>query len=231
LQVDQKRDLTPVTDADRGAEEILRQRIHEAYPADGIFGEEFGEEPGRSGCRWIIDPIDGTKAFVRGVPLFGTLVALECQREPVMGVCHFPALGEVIYAARGAGAWWRLPSGETREARVSAVDKLARATVCYTEIAGWQATRRTKKLLRLCDICELARGWGDCYGHMMVATGRADIMVDPLLNPWDAAALIPIVREAGGHFLDWHGRLTDGAGNGISVNAALKDDLIALLNG
>ncbi len=229
LRVWDKTDQTPVTDADRGAEELLRQAIERRFPDDGVFGEEFGQKEGRSRARWILDPIDGTKAFVHGVPLFGTLVGLQWDGEPVLGVCRFPALDEVVFAARGQGAWWQRRDDPPRRITVSTVRDLANATVCYTELQGWQRTDRTPMLLRLCQEARLVRGWGDCYGHMLVATGRAELMLDPLLNEWDAAALIPIVREAGGHFLDWNGRPTNGAGNGISVNEALKETLVRLL--
>jgi len=231
LQVEQKRDLTPVTDADRTAEQLLRDEIGRNYPGDGVWGEEFGETTGQNPIRWILDPIDGTKAFIHGVPLFGTLIGLEVEGRLILGVCRFPALNEVVYGAQGQGAWWQPADGQPREAHVSHAAKLADATVCYTDVCCWQETGRVKKLLRLDDTAELTRGWGDCYGHMLVATGRADIMLDPLLNEWDAAAIVPIIHEAGGHFIDWKGQPGRGAGNGISVNAALKDDLVALLNG
>ena len=231
LVVERKRDLTPVTGADRSAEELLRQRISNEYPDDGILGEEFSEKAGRNDCRWFLDPIDGTKAFIHGVPLFGTLVGLECGEEMVLGVCRFPALNEVVYAARGQGAWWQIGDAQPSQAHVSEVSAIVDATVVYTEIEGWQETGRIRKLLSLAETAELTRGWGDCYGHMLVATGRADVMLDPILNDWDAAALVPIVEEAGGHFLDWHGHPSFRSGNGFSVNAALKTDVIALLNG
>ncbi len=230
VNVERKGDATPVTDADRKAEELLRKAIEKNFPDDGVFGEEFGEQEGQSGGRWVLDPIDGTKAFVTGVPLFGTLVGFQWQGEPVVGVCRFPALQEVVFAGKGYGTWW-IPQGKKpRRVWVSPVDRLEQATVCYTELSGWEQTRRTQQLLALCSKAELVRGWGDCFGHMLVATGRAEVMLDPLLNEWDAAALIPIIQEAGGHFLDWQGQPTNGNGCGISVSDKLKDQLFQVLN-
>jgi len=229
LKVEQKRDLSPVTDADRGAEQMLRERIADAFPRDGLLGEEFGTQDGDNGFRWILDPIDGTQAFIHGVPLFGTLIGLEQEERLVLGVCRFPALDEVLYAAVGQGAWWQIGQGPPRAAHVSRVADISKALVCYTEISGWQATGRIATMQRIAASAGLMRGWSDCYGHMLVATGRADVMLDPLLNEWDGAALVPIVEEAGGHFVGFDGNRSIRSGNGISVNAALKDDVIALL--
>ncbi len=229
LAVEVKRDSSPVTEADRGAEQLLRERIAKSFPADGILGEEFGEEPSANGFRWILDPVDGTKSFIHGVPLFGTLIGLEHEGRCVAGVCRFPALDEVVYAALGTGAWWRMGNAKPRPARISSVDKLADALFCITTIAGWERIGRKDAFDALCAKAKLTRGWGDCYGHVLVATGRADVMVDPLMNPWDAAALVPIMQEAGGHFVDWNGEVTIHTGNGVSVNAALKNAVLEIL--
>ena len=226
LAVDLKADQTPVTAADRAAEELLRNRIQETYPGDGVLGEEFGETESKNGYRWILDPIDGTKSFVHGVPLFGTLIGLEFQGEMVMGVCRFPALGEVVYASKGVGTWWQVGEEEPVQTRVTEVSELSKALFCFTEIEGWNEIGRFDVFARLSSEVRITRGWGDCYGHALVATGRAEFIVDPLMSPWDAAALIPILQEAGGHFLDWKGNPTIHGGNGLSVNAALKERVL-----
>lgn len=228
LTVDRKRDSSPVTIADRNAEEMLRAAIAREFPADGILGEEFGEQPGTSGYRWILDPLDGTKSFIHGVPLFGTLVGVEFEGKCVAGVCHLPVLGETAWGATGLGAWWQTAGGEPRPARVSNIADLSQALFCFTTVQGFFRIGRQDALDALVSAAGIARGWGDCYGHILVATGRAEVMVDPLMNVWDAAALIPIVEEAGGHFIDWNGVATANSGNGISVNAALYETVLKI---
>lgn len=229
LEVERKRDSSPVTAADKGAEQLLRAEIAREFPTDGVLGEEFGDSPGTSGFRWILDPIDGTKSFIHGVPLFGTLIGLEYENECVLGVCGFPALDEVVYGGTGLGAWWIRGNAEPRRAWVSQVKTLAESLFCCTSIQRWDSIGRRDAFDALVSKAQLARGWGDCYGHALVATGRADVMVDAGMNPWDAAALVPIIREAGGHFFDWKGELTIYGGNGVSVNAQLKDEILAIL--
>jgi histidinol-phosphatase len=228
LTVDRKRDSSPVTIADRKAEEFLRAGIAREFPKDSILGEEFGEQPGTSGFRWILDPLDGTKSFIHGVPLFGTLVGVEFNGVCVAGVCHFPALGETAWGAKGLGAWWQSGVGKPKPAMVSKVSQLSDSLFCFTTVQGFARIGRHDAFEKLVAAAGLARGWGDCYGHILVATGRAEVMVDPLMNVWDAAALIPIVEEAGGHFIDWNGVATANTGNGISVNAALRDDVLRI---
>ncbi len=229
LAVERKRDSSPVTAADRGAEELLRRLISIQYPDDGILGEEFDETPGTSGWRWILDPVDGTKSFIHGVPLFGTLIGLELGDEQVIGVCRLPALGEVVYGARGLGAFWQVGENAPRPSRVSDVSDLSDATFCTTTIQGWSRVGRQAAFERFCDAAQISRGWGDCYGHILVATGRADVMVDPLLNPWDCAPLVPIMQEAGGHFVDFAGEISIHSNNGLSVNAGLKNAALKML--
>jgi histidinol-phosphatase len=230
LVVEQKLDESPVTAADRGAEELIRARLAEAFPADGVLGEEFPETFGSSGYRWILDPVDGTKSFVHGVPLFGTLIGIEYERRCVVGVCRFPALNEVVYASVGQGTWWQIGDEPPRRAQVSQVTKLEDATFCQTNFLRWESVGRWEAMMTLLRSVGLARGWGDCFGHVLVATGRAEVMVDPSLNPWDAAALVPILEEAGGHFVDWSGQPTIYGGSGISVVPGLKDDVLKVLN-
>lgn len=231
LVVESKRDASPVTAADRGAEELIRARLAQAFPTDAILGEEFGEQPGTSGYRWILDPVDGTKSFIHGVPLFGTLIGIERGTECVAGVCHFPAMNETVWGGRGLGAWWRAGDGAVRPARVSAVDQLSNATVCFTTVQGYARVGRFDVFESLVARAHLLRGWGDCYGHMLVATGRADVMVDPLMNPWDAAALVPIITEAGGSFVDWMGQPSIWSGNGISINRGLATEILGITRG
>jgi histidinol-phosphatase len=228
LTVDRKRDTSPVTIADRSAEEFIRSEIRTAFPDDGILGEEFGETPGASGFRWVLDPLDGTKSFIHGVPLFGTMVGVEHNGRCVIGVVHFPALNETVWGAVGLGAWWQSPDGKQREARVSPVADMSQALFSFTTVQGFARIGRMDAFEKFIAAAGIARGWGDCYGHVLVATGRAEFMVDPLMNPWDIAALIPIVQEAGGHFVNWDGETSIHAGNGISVNAALRDDVLRI---
>jgi myo-inositol-1(or 4)-monophosphatase len=226
LNVERKGDTSPVTEADKRAELLIRDRLAGDFPDDAILGEEFPDKPGTTRFRWILDPIDGTKSFIHGVPLFGTLIGVEFENECVIGVVRFPALNEVVYAARGQGAWWRIGDAEPRHAKVSSISSLSEATFCTTNPARWQAIGKRDAYEGLVDCVQLARGWGDCYGHMLVATGRAELMVDPAMNAWDAAALLPIIEESGGCFIDWTGKATIYSGNGLSVVPGLKDEIL-----
>lgn len=227
VDVEFKADRSPVTIADRMAEELLREHLLGYYPADGFLGEESGETPGDSGFRWIVDPIDGTKSFIHGVPLFGTLVALEDPSgEAVLGAIYLPALEEWVAAASGEGCQWN-----GRPASVSGIDRLDEACACFTSLEGFLDTGRQGGFEALRRGVRVVRGWGDCYGHVLVATGRAEVMVDPILADWDAAALGPIVREAGGVFTDWGGTPTHCGKSGISTNGALHQSTLELLQG
>jgi histidinol-phosphatase len=228
VHVDRKRDSSPVTIADRTAEEAIRKLIGLAFPQDAILGEEFGETAGTSGFRWILDPLDGTKSFIHGTPLFGTLIGVEYNGRCEIGVCHFPVLHETVWAARGSGAWWKTGDKPAVRAQVSGVSNLSDALFSFTTVQGFGRIGRPDAFEALIAGCSLARGWGDCYGHALVATGRAEVMVDPLMNPWDIAALVPIVEEAGGHFMSWAGTSDIHAGNGISVNAALREEVLKI---
>ncbi|MEW4489120.1 histidinol-phosphatase [Thalassoglobus sp. JC818] len=231
LQVQLKGDSSPVTVADRGAEEFLRGKIAQEFPDDAILGEEFGEQPGTSGYRWILDPIDGTKSFIHGVPLFGMLIGLQYEETCVAGICRIPALKEVVYARRGGGAWWQRGDGSPVRAQVSSQDSMEKSLFLFTAVEGFQDIDRMDALEKFSTASALSRSWGDCYGHILVATGRADYMVDPLLAEWDAAALIPIVEEAGGVFMTWSGESTATGGNGISTTPALRDEILKICNG
>ncbi len=230
LLVESKSDESPVTVADRGAEQLMRQLLAESYPLDGVLGEEFDDVPAQNGFRWILDPIDGTKAFIHGVPLFGSLIGIEFDGQMVAGVCRFPALNEVVYAAQGTGCWWQIGDQPAKQTHVSKVTSIGAARMMFTEPTHWKATGRFETIVTLMDKVRIARGWGDCYGHAMVATGRAEIAVDPLMSPWDIAALIPILREAGGFCTDWKGNETITGGDGVSFVPAMKETVIGVLS-
>lgn len=228
FQVEIKHDNSPVTVADRQAEQHLRERISQLFPGDGILGEEFGERPGESGYRWILDPIDGTKSFIHGVPLYGTLIGVEHGPQSVAGVIHVPALGETVTAAAGQGAWFEKGTAPPRRTHVAQCQSLDAALFCTSDIEGFRKIGRWDAFERLQSASGLTRTWGDCYGYLLVATGRADVMVDPRMHPWDAAALLPILEEAGGGYTDWQGQPTIYGGNGVAANRTLIDAVLAI---
>lgn len=228
LKVERKADDSPVTVADRLAEEHLRGRIAAAFPGDALLGEEFPERPGTSGFRWILDPIDGTKSFIHGVPLYSTLVGVEHHGRPTIGVIHIPALDECVYAMVGHGAW-RVDKGRSPQpARVSTCDRLADGLLLTSELASFDEAGCREVFERLHATARLCRTWGDGYGYLMVATGRAEVMIDPILNVWDAAALLPVIQEAGGTYTDWQGNPSIRAGNGVATNGRLRDEILAV---
>lgn len=230
IEVETKADLSPVTAADRASERVMRERIGAAHPRDSILGEEFGLEEGTTGRTWILDPIDGTVGFARRVPVYGVLVGVEEEGEAVAGVAHFPALGETVFAGSGLGASWiRREGGGAREARVSDVSRLADCCFCFTSRNGFKKARIGTAFDRLCDATKLHRGWHDCYGHMLVATGRADLMIDVRMAVWDNAALKPIVEEAGGRFTTLSGESTIRGGSAVSSNGRVHEETLALL--
>jgi histidinol-phosphatase len=226
--VELKRDRSPVTIADREAEQHLRKRIAATFPADGILGEEFPEQPGESGYRWILDPIDGTKSFISGVPLYGALIGVELEGRSIVGVIHIPALGETVYASRGQGAWTVRGDRQPMPARVSRTPRLADCLFCTSEVKTFTRSARREAFDEFDAACRLARTWGDCYGYLLVATGRADVMVDPLMNVWDCAALQPILEEAGGTFTDWRGQPTIYGGEAIATNGLVLEEVLAI---
>lgn len=223
VAVELKADRSPVTLADRGAEQAIRQAIADRFPDHSVVGEEYGADDRSSSFRWVVDPIDGTKSFVRGVPLFGTLIGLEIDGRVEVGVCHLPALGETIAAATGLGCTWN-----GRTARVSDTRTLEEATVLFSDsrMLGERLGDRRQAFERATG---LLRTWGDCYGYCLVATGRADVMIDPAMNPWDCAALVPILREAGGRFTDWTGAERIDGGDAVGTNGGLHDAVLDLL--
>jgi histidinol phosphatase-like enzyme (inositol monophosphatase family) len=228
LAVETKRDGTPVTVADRAAEQLLRRRVDERFPDDAILGEEFGERPGSSGFSWIFDPIDGTKSFVSGVPLYGTMVAVLHQNQPVVGVINMPALGEMVFAARGMGCTLRRSGHTDTPARCSSIKDLSEATLVYTGIETFESVGRRAVLDRLVAACRLSRGWSDCYGCVLVATGRADVWIEPVVAVWDVAAAVPIIEEAGGVYTDLQGRRDWTSGTTLASAPGLHPAALAL---
>ena len=220
-----KDDGSYVTIADRQAEKYLRRQIAERFPNDAIVGEEEGESTGRSGRRWIVDPIDGTFAFVHGVPFYGVLIALEVGEEPVVGVVNIPALGELVSAAKGVGCFL---NGEP--AHVSETAELKDALLLSTDFSACARYGFGPAAERLQACAKTSRTWGDCYGYVLLATGRADVMLDPVMNLWDCAPLLPIMEEAGGTFTDWRGVRTISSGNSIATNGLLFDEVMSLID-
>lgn len=224
INVETKGDGSPVTIADREAERVAREWLSTRFPSDGLQGEEFGIERADAKRRWILDPIDGTKAFVRGVPLWGTLVAC-CEGDVVLaGAACFPAVNEIVAAARGEGCWWN-----GAQTRVSSVSRLTDATLLTTDDRFVERPHRGESWRALAAQSGVVRTWGDCYGYLLVATGRAEIMVDDIVNPWDAAALYPVITEAGGVFTSWSGNATAFGGDVIATNANLASATRAIL--
>lgn len=217
-----KADHTPVTIADRQSEERMRAMIAARFPDHGILGEEYGEINAGADYRWILDPIDGTKTFVQGVPLYGVLVGLEQAGEAIVGACYLPALDDMVAAASGEGC-----TLNGRRAQVSNVRSLEQAVLLASDAESFAALGRQQTFDDLRGRVKFTRTWGDCYGHMLVATGRAEIMLDPVLNVWDCAALLPILREAGGTFTDWNGVATIHGASGIATNGALFNEVMA----
>lgn len=221
LRVDTKADRTPVTDADRAAERLVREELGRLYPHDGIIGEEEATVRGRSGRRWVIDPIDGTYGFVHGVPLYSTLLALLDDHGPLLGVIHLPALGETVWAGRGLGCH----SGDGSPTTVSSLPNLSGAAVMTSGLGHWQAG----SLDRLHARGATVRTWGDGYGYALVATGRVEAMVDPEVSVWDLAPMPVIIAEAGGTFSTLEGSGDLWGGSGVASNGRLHAELLSVL--
>jgi len=221
-----KEDDSPVTAADRETEQLIRKHIRERYPEHGIIGEEYGRINEESEVQWVLDPIDGTKSFIHGVPLYTTLIGIMIKNEPVAGVIYAPALDELCAAGKGLGATYN-----GSPCRVSETKSPENATLLVTEIDRFRLCGMQNEFQELLSATKLHRTWGDAYGHMLVATGRADIMFDPLLNIWDAAALLPVIQEAGGIFADTAGNETIHTGNGFSTNKQLFPFVKNILDG
>jgi histidinol-phosphatase len=220
-----KADDTPVTVADREAERLIRARIGARYPKHAILGEEYGEEEGSDpDYRWIVDPIDGTKSFVRGVPLYGVLIGLQIEGVCEVGVAYFPAIDEMVCAATGEGSY-----RNGRRVKVSTTQSLAQGMACYTGAVSFEEHGRREAWLRVVSAAGESRGWSDSYGHALVATGRAELMLDPIMDPWDCGPFPPILREAGGYFGDWSGNETIYAHEAVSTTQALLPEVLRLI--
>jgi histidinol phosphatase-like enzyme (inositol monophosphatase family) len=214
VESERKADNTPVTIADQLAERRLRELILRYWPDHGIIGEEYGQSRSQSPYTWIIDPIDGTKSFIAGVPLYSNLLALTDGKRTLIGVANFPALDDMVYALRGAGCYWN-----GRRAQVSDVAKLSEATVLTSELSYFG--RRTAVWEKLIDESYVQRTWGDGYGYFLVATGRAEVMIDPAMHVWDTAPFQVILEEAGGTFTDWKGEPTIHNYESLATNGTL----------
>jgi histidinol-phosphatase len=226
FEVEHKADKSPVTIADKQAEELIRGMVAKAFPADGFLGEEFGDQPGSSGFRWVIDPIDGTKSFIRHVPLWATLIGLEYQGEQIGGVAHIPVFGMTYRARRGGGAYMN-----ERKIRVSSVAALADSLVCYSSINWFTKYGREKSFIELASRTQRQRGYGDFYGFVLVAEGAAELMVEHGVNPWDIAATKAIIEEAGGRFTDWDDNPTIHRPDALASNAKVHAEALAILRG
>ena len=222
--VERKADNSPVTIADREAEQKLRGLINQYWPDHGIIGEEFGRSTSDSRYTWVIDPIDGTHSFIRGVPFYSVLLALADGDDVSIGIIHLPALNETVYATRGGGCYWN-----GRRAHVSRVDKLDDAIVLTSELDTFARCGREDAWQRLIDATYQQRTWGDGYGYSLVATGRAEVMVDPILDVWDAAPLQVILEEAGGTLTDWRGKSTIHNEEAIATNGVLFEQVMDIV--
>lgn len=229
LVVETKPDLTPVSEADRAVERAIREQLASRRPDDAVLGEEYGED-GTARRRWVIDPIDGTKNYVRGVPVWATLIALLDGDDIVVGVVSAPALGRRWWAAQGMGAYVTDPATtEPRRLRVSAVNTLADASFSYSDAIGWAERGAGAGLRTLLEDTWRQRAYGDFWSHMMVAEGVVDIAAEPQLESYDMAALVPIVRESGGQLTSYEGGPAIAGGSALSSNGLLHDELLRLL--
>lgn len=226
VTADLKSDDSPVTIADRQSERLMREMIEERYPHHSILGEEEGETRPGASFRWILDPIDGTKSFVAGVPMYAVLVGLEREGVPVVGAVAIPPSGEMLTAATGQGCLWN-----GRVARASNTRDLSQAVISTTDFQDMYRTGKGEAFDRICRHSRMVRGWGDAYGHVLVATGRIDVMLDALMSPWDCAALVPVLQEAGATFTDWQGNSTIYGGNAFSTNGHLFEQVMKHING
>jgi len=229
LQPEWKADHSPVTIADRQTEQFIRSRIEQAFPGHAILGEEYGGSEERLDSssdkpRWIIDPIDGTKAFLCGVPLYAVLIGLEIEGQVKVGAAYFPALDELIAAAAGLGCWWN-----GRRAHVSAVPSLSQAVITTSSVKTFDRLGCRNVFDRLTQCCYHQAGWGDAYGYLLVATGRVELMLDAAMSIWDCAPFPPILAEAGGFFGDWRGEPTIYAGQSLGTTQALLPEVLEIL--
>lgn len=225
FDVEWKSDQSPVTVADRQAEQRIRALVQQHFPQDGFLGEEFGDQAGTSGYRWVIDPIDGTRSFIRHIPLWATLVGLEFEGDPVGGICYIPCLGQTYHALRGHGAYL-----DDRRIRVSDISDLSKSLLCYSSVSWFRKAGRESMFLELAAQTERQRGFGDFYGFVLVAGGSCEMMIDHGVHPWDVSALIPIVEEAGGKMTNWAGVRTTESPDVIASNGLLHEATLAIMN-
>lgn len=220
-----KEDDSPVTNADREAERIIRDSIKHKFPEHGIIGEELGREREDSDIVWVIDPIDGTQSFIHGVPFYTTLIGILIEGFPRVGIIYAPALNEMVSAASGTGVFLNGAACKVRDC-----NELDKATFLSTDIEHIRKHSFTEAFEELLEKTRIHRTWGDAYGHMMVATGRADLMFDPILSIWDAAALLPVVTEAGGSYSDVEGKESIETGNAISCTPGIRKEVLTIFN-
>ncbi len=223
---DAKTDGSPVTVADRAAEALIRKRVEALHPDHSILGEEYGESNEGARVRWILDPIDGTRSFMRGIPLYGVLIGIERDGESVVGVAHFPPLNETVAAGQGLGCTW---NGDP--CRVSSISRIEDSVICTTDVERLLSGPLATGWRELQQRASFSRTWGDCYGHALVATGRIEAQVDPIMAPWDAGPFLTIATEAGGRFTSMAGHQTVHGGSGLSSNGGLHEELLSTLIG
>jgi len=225
VHADFKADDSPVTIADKQAEELIRSRIEQEFPSHAIVGEEFGRTRDENAThRWFIDPIDGTKSFIRGVPIYAVLIGLEIEGKIEVGAVYFPALDEMIYAASGTGCYWN-----GRQTRVISTQKLNRSVICFTDPASFGRHQRQEAWESLQQASYYRAGWTDAYGHALVATGRVELMLDPITNSWDCGPFPVILREAGGFFGDWTGTETIYGNEALSTTQQLLPEVLKVI--
>jgi histidinol-phosphatase len=212
--------------ADKGAEQMLRAALLGKFPDDGFLGEESGDTPGASGFRWIIDPVDGTRSFVRGIPIWATLVGLEYKGELVAGVTYLPAMKQTFRALRGDGAY-----RDERKIHVSDVKSLDKAHVYYSSISWFKKAGHDRQFLELVNLTERQRGFGDFYGFVMIAQGSGEIMVEHGVHAWDIAALAPIIEEAGGKLTAWDGEFDLAKPDVLASNGILHEQALKIIRG
>ena len=225
FDVEKKADNSPVTIADKQAEQLIRQMVTQHFPDDGFLGEEFGDQPGGSGFRWVIDPIDGTRSFVRHIPIWATLIGLEYRGEQIGGIAYIPVFDQMYRALRGDGA-----NVNDHRIQVSTEDQLSESLMCYSSIRWFQSAGREKTFLELVSKTQRQRGFGDFYGFVLVAEGAADLMLEHGVHEWDVSALKAIVEEAGGTFTDWKGTPTTATPDVLATNGKLHAATLAILN-
>lgn len=226
--VERKGDNSPVTVADRRAEQLVRAQLAECYPSDAILGEEFGTQTGSTEFEWIVDPIDGTKSFIGGVPIYSTLLALVHQGHVLAGAIYIPPLREMLFAVKGLGAWWSVGDAMARPARVS-TRGLEHGMFVTTQIDSFRKRNSWDAFLAVEKAAYVTRTWGDGYGYLLVATGRAEVMIDPIANPWDLASVQIVIDEAGGRFSSWQGKPVYIDGDGVGSNGVVHEEVLQLL--